>query len=170
MLHLSKAHTYTPVIHMHSQTPTHLQRCPGTHFHIYVCICTHTEYKQILISPNTLKCRSLSLFSDFHGFPNTFSYLFKEKKSCLQFALYAQLHWPGFPQRWLAIRPHLLYFRNVEFSFLATALNCYFSIKGMTVVLGSDTKHNFITRKNTKLQVENLNHVIKILENERGGL
>ena len=37
----------------------------------------------------------------------------------------------------------------------------------MTVVLGSDTKHNFITRKNTKLQIENLNHVIKILENER---
>ena len=67
----------------------------------------------------------------------------------------------------LAIRPHLLYFRNVEFSFLATALNCYFSIKGMTVVLGSDAKHNLITRKNTKLQIENLNHVIKILENER---
>ena len=57
--------------------------------------------------------------------------------------------------------------KNVEFSFLATALNCYFSIKGMTVVLGSDAKHNLITRKNTKLQIENLNHVIKILENER---
>ena len=37
----------------------------------------------------------------------------------------------------------------------------------MTVVLGSDAKHNLITRKNTKLQIENLNHVIKILENER---
>lgn len=84
--------THTPLIHMHSQTPTHLQTCPGTHFHIYVYICIHTEYKQILISPNTLKCRSLILFSHFHGFPNAFSYLFKEKKPCLQFTLHAQLH------------------------------------------------------------------------------
>ena len=166
MLHLSKAHTNTTVIHMHSHVYNAFRHAQA-HTFTYMYTYAHTQSTNILISPNTLKCRSLILFSDFHGFPNTFSYLFKEKKSCLLLAVYARLHWPGFPQRWLAIRPHLLYFINVEFSFLSTALNCYFSIKGMTVILGSDTKHNLITRKNTKLQIENLNHVIKILENER---